>query len=108
MKNYVQPGKVIHVVLAANIASGGVLKIGSVIGIAATSGVTGDTVAFDVSGVFTVTKKTVDVVTQGLPLYWDATNNNFTITSTSNTLAGYAWTNQSGTDTVVDINLFLS
>lgn len=92
MKNFVQNGDIIHVVISGSaVVSGQVLKIGNVIGVATKDGAIGDTVAFSVSGVYSLVKVTTDVVTQGALMYWDDTAKKVTITATSNTLVGPAW-----------------
>lgn len=107
MKNFVQEGDVLHVTLSGTVASGDVVKAGSVIGVATTSGVSGDVIAVAVEGVFNVAKKSTDTPSQGAALYWDDTNKEMTTTSTSNTLAGYAWEAAGNGDTKVKVRLFL-
>jgi predicted RecA/RadA family phage recombinase len=89
-KNYIQPGEVLDVTLAAIITSGSGLLVGVRLGVALTDGAIGDTIAVQVKGVFNLPKLSTDVVAQGAALYWDNTNKRLTTTSTSNTLAGYA------------------
>lgn len=105
MKNFIQKGDVINVTLGATVASGAVVKAGSVIGIAQTSGVSGDVIAVSVEGVFNVPKLSTDNMTQGSPLYWDAANSRMTLTSAGHTLAGYAWETAGASTTTVNIRL---
>lgn len=92
MRNFVENGKVIHVVIAgAAVVSGQMVKIGALMGVATTDGAIGDTVAFSVQGVYNVPKLGTDVVAQGALLYWDDTNKRLTTTASGNTLVGEAW-----------------
>lgn len=91
-QNFIAPGEVIEVTLAATVASGGVVKQGSIIGVALQSGVSGDTIQVAICGAFSgLPKATGAAWTKGDMLYWDATNSVLTKTSTSNTFAGYAY-----------------
>lgn len=94
-----------HVVAGGTVASGDVVKTGSVVGVAINGGGSGDTISVAVCGVYSVKKKTTDVVAQGTALYWDAGNSEMTVTSTSNTLAGYAWEAAGNGVTSVNIRL---
>jgi predicted RecA/RadA family phage recombinase len=106
MKNYVQKGDVIPVVAGVGgIASGDVVKVGSLIGVAVTSAAQNETASVSLTGVCEVKKKTTDVITQGEPLYWDATNAEMTETASGNTLAGYAWAGAGNGVTKVQIKL---
>lgn len=104
MKNFVQNGKTIEVVLAAVITSGSALLIGALVGVAVTSGGIGDTVAVDLEGVFTL-PKAVGAVSQGAILYWDDTAKNVTTTSAGNTKIGYAWAAALSGDASIDVKL---
>lgn len=92
MKNFIAPGEVLDVVLAADVSSGGVVLVGSLVGIAPVGGKNGDTIAVALEGAYdSVPKATGAAWVQGDKLYWDATNSVFTKTATSNTFAGYAY-----------------
>lgn len=93
MKNFIESGKVIQHVLTVAVASGGVVKIGNLLGVAVTSGEIGDTIAVNLEGVYELPKLTTDVVAIGVPLYWDADPGECTLTANSgaNELIGYAW-----------------
>jgi predicted RecA/RadA family phage recombinase len=106
MKNFIAPGEVLDVVLAANVSSGGVVKQGTLVGIATTDGVIGDTVAVSLTGAFgPVPKATGQAWNQGDKLYWDSTNNNFTTTVGTNTFAGNAYAAALTADTTGSILL---
>lgn len=106
MKNFIQDGKVINVVLAAIIASGGVLQVGQLVGVAVTSGAIGDTVAIQLFGVFTI-NKAAGALSQGALLYWDDTAKNVTTSSASgaNAKIGYAWASAQSGDATVQVTL---
>lgn len=105
MKNYICEGKKIEVTLAADTLSGAVVKSGSLICIAATSGKTGEKITCDRTGVFTVAKKAADAPTQGTPLYWDTVNKEMTVTAGALTLAGHAYEDAAGATATVKIIL---
>ncbi len=94
MKNIIQPGDVINVTPAADLASGaGYLIGGTTTGIlgVALAAITAATVgAVAVRGVVELAKLTTDVVVEGSPLYWDDTNKRLTLVSTNNSFAGHA------------------
>lgn len=103
MKNYVQPGEVVTVTATAAMTSGTAYLIGSLFGIAATSGAIGDQVELQTVGVFDVPKVSAQAWTVGARIYWDDTAKLFTTVLTSNTLVGVAVaaaTNPSGTGRV--------
>lgn len=104
MTNYVQPGNVIPVTLAANINSGDAMVIGSVVGVATCSGVTGQTVNFSLEGVYELPKAS-GAVTIGDVLYWDAVANNLTTTSAGNTEAGICFEAAASAASTVKIKL---
>jgi predicted RecA/RadA family phage recombinase len=108
MKNYVQKGDVLDYTVPAEteIASGDIVKAGSLIGIAATDGVAGDVIAVNLCGVFEVGKET-GAVTVGAPLYFKASTGKATTDdeSDANALMGYAFSAQSSGDTTVKVKL---
>jgi predicted RecA/RadA family phage recombinase len=71
MKNAYQDGRVLDVTLAANVASGGVVAQGRLLGVAVTSGTTGDVVAVHVEGVFRLPKLNTAVIAAGDAVTWD-------------------------------------
>ena|SRR5437868_3072153 len=89
MKNYVQRGIHINVVLAAVAVAGAPGLYGSMFGVHVSGGAIGDTVPLLTEGVAEVSKDTSDVAVGDL-LYWDNTAKLITKTSTSNKKVGYA------------------
>jgi predicted RecA/RadA family phage recombinase len=106
MKNFIARGQVIDVVLAAGVLSGGVVKVGSMIGIANTDGSTGDTIAVSFEGAYgSVPKATGTAWTQGDPLFWDAGAGKLTKVAPGNTFAGYAYADALSADTTGSVVL---
>lgn len=89
MKNFVQSGQVITLTAPADVTSGQLVKVGSLMGVAQADAVSGTDVECVVYGVFDLPKAT-GAVSQGAKVYWDATNSVVTTTATGNTLLGAA------------------
>ena len=91
MKNYVVAEDVVQLTAPSGGVVGGTpVKIGSLIVIPEADTAVGLSFAANTNGVFVVPKATGQAWTEGVKLYWDNTAFNFTTTSTSNTLCGYA------------------
>lgn len=104
MKNFVQNGKMIEVTLAAVITSGTALLIGTLLGVAVTSGGIGDVINFQTEGVFDL-PKAAGAITVGAAVYWDDTAKNITTTASGNTLIGKCWVAAAGGDATVSVKL---
>lgn len=102
---FVQPGEVIDYTAGANKTSGQPVLIGVRLGVCLADIANGATGPVAVSGVYTVTKLSTDVVAQGAALYWDNTNSRLTTTASGNTLAGYAFAAAGNGATSVNIKL---
>ncbi len=72
MKNFVQKGNTITVAAPADVTSGQLVVVGSIVGIAAFAVSSGADVEITVEGVFELPKVTTDVIGQGDKLYWDS------------------------------------
>lgn len=90
--NILDEGLQIPVVLTAAQSSGDLVLLGSLFGIALTSGAIGDTIAILLGCRCTLKKSTSasTAITQGAHVYWDSTNKWATGTSSGNTLIGVA------------------
>jgi predicted RecA/RadA family phage recombinase len=89
---FIAQGDVLDHVSGGVIASGAVVLIGALVGIATTAATaSGQTIAVKVSGVWQVTKIGSQAWTIGQRVYWDAGNSRFTIVATGNTFAGVAY-----------------
>ena len=100
MKNYVQKGENITVTAAAAASSGAIVKIGSMIGIAAADAAIGDDLDLATTGVFELPKVSTDVLAVGDTVYFKSADGNVTSTASGNTKMGVAVTaagNPSGT-----------
>jgi len=88
--NYVQEGKALNYTpTGADVASGDLVIIGTIAGVAKTDIADGETGAVHICGVFSLPKAS-GAVTQGAKLYWSSTNSNVTTTASGNTLIGVA------------------
>ena len=75
--NFVQPGDVIQYTAGADIASGAVVKLGNILGVALAAIANGATGSVKINGVFTVPKVTAAVIAQGESLTWDVSAGKF-------------------------------
>lgn len=82
-KNFIQQGEVIDFTNGggSTIASGAVVKIGQILGIALADILVGDTGAVQIDGVFEVPKVTTAVISQGDSLLWDVSAGKFDVKS---------------------------
>jgi predicted RecA/RadA family phage recombinase len=89
--NFIQPGECLEFTApTGGVTSGTPLLIGSLLVVPLVTAAA--TVKFNgcTCGVFKVTKADSQAWTEGVKVYWDDTNKNFTTTSTANTLCGVA------------------
>lgn len=71
--NFVQPGKVITVAAPANVESGDIVVVGSIVGVATHSAASGAPVEIALEGVFEVKKVSAQAwASVGLPIYVNA------------------------------------
>lgn len=90
MKNFIQVGDVLDVLLTADTVSGDVVVSGDFAGVASTSALSGDTIAVAVTGVYALPKAAGAGITAGKRLHWDSTAKTVTTTATGNVQVGYA------------------
>jgi predicted RecA/RadA family phage recombinase len=89
--NFVKEGKYVTMTApSGGCESGSTYKFGSLIVVALADADEGDAVECATSGVWTLAKTAGEAWTVGAKLYWDNTAGEWTTTTTSNTLAGYA------------------
>ena len=97
-KNYVQDGRVIPFTAAADVVSGQVVVVGSLVGVSLADVANGATGQMAVEGVFDIPAATA-AINAGAAVYWDADGDPVggtsgsgaaTATDTANTLMGYA------------------
>lgn len=90
MKNYVQRGDTLTLPAPAAIVSGGVVIVGSIIGVANGDAANGAPVDLDVVGVFSLPKVSALAINAGDAVYWDTANGVVTKTAAGNTKLGVA------------------
>lgn len=107
MRNYLQAGGTVTVTAPANVSSGDVVVVGALVGVAAFDASQNDQVEITMEGVFTLPKKSTDVVATGNLLYWDAVNHYLTLTAGtgSKPLAGAAVAAAGNGITTVNVKL---
>ncbi|MEH6575786.1 MAG: capsid cement protein [Amphritea sp.] len=88
MKNYIQDGKNLEHVAAADCVSGDVLVMGQLVGVAVDDIKTGETGIVTLCGVFELPKKAATAFTQGQRLFWDGAE--VTDVATANDFMGWA------------------
>jgi predicted RecA/RadA family phage recombinase len=117
MKNKVSKGCVIHYTVAGSaVASGDLVVLEDIAGVATTDGAIGDTIALDVEGVFTLPKVTGSgtAFAQGQAVYYEPTEEKTTpdaddggSPATAFVLVGYAWAAATTAATTVNVRLKL-
>ena len=70
--NYIQPGEVVEHTATANLASGQVVAMGNILGVALKDIPSGSPGPVQITGVFVVPKVAGAVIAQGESLTWDA------------------------------------
>jgi predicted RecA/RadA family phage recombinase len=89
MKNYVAKGETVTLVAPAAVLAGTVVKVGSILGVAAGAADIGAAVECVTCGVFDLAKVSAQAwATVGRPIYWDAGAALVTTTGAGNTLIG--------------------
>ncbi len=90
MKNFVQNGGALDLTAPYAVTSGQGALVGATFGVATTDVANGAVGAFDLEGVFTLTKATGASTggAQGARAYWNNTSKNVTAASSGNTLIG--------------------
>lgn len=106
-ENFVQPGDSVTVVAAANAASGAVVVMGQMFGIATHAALTSENLTLKLGGVFDLAKLNAASMSMavGANVYWDATNANAVTNATGNTRIGVALVAVGNTATSVRVRL---
>lgn len=105
MKNFIQKGEVIDVVLAAIITSGTARLFTQMFGVAQKSGAIGDTVPFVVEGVFDLPYGVAATAAVGDLIYWDDSTKNVTKTASSNKKIGFCVKDAASSDATMRVRL---
>ena len=90
MKNFVKSGRTIDVPAPAAIASGDLVVVGSLFGVAYADADVGAYVELATEGVFNLPKTSEQAWTVGAKVYWDGANKVATTVASGNTLIGHA------------------
>lgn len=90
MKNFVQRGETITIPAPGAVASGDVVIVGEIHGIAAGDAADGTPCDVVTVGCFTLPKIAANSFTLGAPVYWDGTNKLATSVASGNTRIGTA------------------
>jgi predicted RecA/RadA family phage recombinase len=90
MKNFVQSGDTLPLTAPAALASGDVVVIGSIVGVATTSAASGANFTCAIRGVFDLPKTNGVAFAPGDKVYFDSTAKLITSTATNNTRLGAA------------------
>lgn len=91
MKNFIQRGEVVPVTAPADVASGALVKVGVLVGVAEHDAASGEAVNIAVSGVFELSKVSAQAWTEGAALYMvPGTGLVTTATTAGNVLIGVA------------------
>jgi len=91
MKNFIQHGDMITVIATAITLSGDLVRVGSILGVAATDAAIGEEVELKTTGVFDLPKTSTQAWTVGLPVYAIAGTSVLTsVPGTGNYLVGVA------------------
>lgn len=106
MENFVQKGDTIDLTApSGGVVSGTTYKIGVILCVAANTIAAGLTFPAAVTGVYDLAKATGETWAEGDALYWDNTAKDWTKTSSSNTIGGYAVLANQSADTVGRLRL---
>ncbi len=103
-QNYIESGDVKDFTLSGTVAAGALVAIGDMVGVALGSGVSGQTIAVKLDGVFEVAKA-AGAITIGAKLYLDNGAVTTTDNSGANKFVGYAWTAAVSAATTVQVKL---
>lgn len=105
MKNFVQPGVNLTIPAPADVASGDVVIVGSILGIAAETVLSGGDVDVVTEGVFTLPKVSALAISIGDVLYFDAATKLVNKTSSGNMKIGIAVTAAANPSGFVNVKL---
>lgn len=104
MKNYSQRGDIITVTVGADVASGGVVVVGDLVGVAVGAAANGTQAEVCLTGVFELAKVS-GAINQGVKVYWSAADSAVTTTASTNKLVGHAFVGAASGDATVLVKL---
>jgi predicted RecA/RadA family phage recombinase len=88
--NYIQPGNVLTIPAPVTVASGGVVTVGEIAGVAMIDAAQGEPVSVETTGVYRLPKVAANSIGLGAPVYWNADDALATSTATGNARLGVA------------------
>jgi len=103
MKNFIQNGETVTLTAPAAVASGGVVVVDSIVGIASGAAALGEDVECVLEGVFTLPKAAGEAIGQGAKVYWDG--DAVTATATGNSRLGAALAAAATSATTIRVRL---
>jgi len=99
-------GAIVPFVCTSEVTVGDVVPFGSkMVGVAVSSGLTGESISLEIEKVWTIKAKTEDVIAVGDSVYWDNTAKEITTTDTDNTPAGKAITAKGASAGTIDVKI---
>jgi len=105
MKNYIKDGSRMPFTPSANVASGAVILVVDVLGVATGAILSGIEGELQMEGVVELTKDAPLVIAQGDKLYWVVADQEVSKTAGSNKIIGYAHKAAASADTTVWVKL---
>lgn len=106
MKNYIQSGRALDVIVpAGGCTAGKGIQIGVMFGVAAVTAVATATASIEIEGVFDLDKTTGQAWTLGAALYWDDTAKKVTTTVSTNIKIGVCALAALSADTIGRVRL---
>jgi len=103
--NFIEKGEVLnYTATTKDIASGDLVIIGSIAGVAKTDIANGSMGAVHITGIYSLAKA-VDTITQGTKVYWSSVNCNVTTSKADNALIGVAANNATSGDGFIHVLL---
>ncbi|NML62264.1 DUF2190 family protein [Massilia sp. RP-1-19] len=105
MKNFIQKGVTLTLLVAAAAQAGEAVLVGKIFGVALSDVAAGKSGEFVTEGVFELPALAGDVAAQGAVLYWDTANERLTTTDVGNTRVGVAVEAKAGGAAIAVIKL---
>lgn len=106
MKNFIQEGKTLTLTApSGGVVSGAAYLIGGLLAIAVADADEGDEFEGMTEGVFELAKKTSDTMSEGDPIYWDVSEEEFTTTASTNYKVGTCVEDAGSSATTVKVKL---
>lgn len=99
-----QQGAIIRVKASKALLYHELITVGDIFAVTRSSADTGEVVACDVEGVFLLSKKTSEAITQGKKVYLDTTGV-ITATAGEGNPVGIAWSSETADSTTVEVKL---